>query len=125
MSVFIIPEHFYHSSKKFSINCVGDIIFGFSTSISEKSLSPVTRISTSSIIEGVNTSAENVIVWMTSGRGLQFSNFAYKNLIGRAGRMFKHFIGNIYVLAKRPNDTETQLAIPFPEEILGDLDKEK
>lgn len=82
-------------------------------------------ISTSSIIEGVNTSAENVIVWMTSGRGLQFSNFAYKNLIGRAGRMFKHFIGNIYVLAKRPNDTETQLAIPFPEEILGDLDKEK
>lgn len=62
---------------------------------------------------------------MTSGRGLQFSNFAYKNLIGRAGRMFKHFIGNIYVLAKRPNDTETQLAIPFPEEILGDLDKEK
>ena len=50
-------------------------------------------ISTSSIIEGVNTSAENVIVWMTSGRGLQFSNFAYKNLIGRAGRMFKHFIG--------------------------------
>lgn len=82
-------------------------------------------ISTSSIIEGVNTSAENVIVWMTSGRGLQFSNFAYKNLIGRAGRMFKHFIGNIYVLAKRPDDTETQLAIPFPEEILGDLDKEK
>ena len=82
-------------------------------------------ISTSSIIEGVNTSAENVIVWMTSGRGLQFSNFAYKNLIGRAGRMFKHFIGNIYVLAKRPDDTETQLSIPFPDEILGDLDKTK
>ena len=82
-------------------------------------------ISTSSIIEGVNTSAENVIVWMTSGRGLQFSNFVYKNLIGRAGRMFKHFVGNIYVLAKRPNDAETQLEIPFPEEILGDLDKEK
>ena len=56
---------------------------------------------------------------------ITFENFAYKNLIGRAGRMFKHFIGNIYVLAKRPNDTETQLAIPFPEEILGDLDKEK
>lgn len=57
-------------------------------------------ISTSSIIEGVNTSAENVIVWATTGRGLSFSNFSYKNLIGRAGRMFKHFIGNIYVLAK-------------------------
>ena len=82
-------------------------------------------ISTSSIIEGVNTSAENVIVWATTGRGLSFSNFSYKNLIGRAGRMFKHFIGNIYVLAKKPEDIETQLDIPFPEEILGTLDKDK
>ena len=60
-------------------------------------------ISTSSIIEGVNTSAENVIVWMTSGRGLQFSNFAYKNLIGRAGRMFKHFNSSLnFPGPKRP-----------------------
>lgn len=82
-------------------------------------------ISTSSIIEGVNTSAENVIVWATSGRGLSFTNFSYKNLIGRAGRMFRHFIGNIYVLAKKPEDTETQLDIPFPEEILGTIDKDR
>ena len=82
-------------------------------------------ISTSSIIEGVNTSAENVIVWATTGRGLSFSNFSYKNLIGRAGRMFKHFIGHIYVLAKKPEDTDTQLEIPFPEEILGTLDKDR
>lgn len=82
-------------------------------------------ISTSSIIEGVNTSAENVIVWATSGRGLSFTNFSYKNLIGRAGRMFKHFIGNIYVLAKKPEDAETQLDIPFPEEILGTIDKDR
>ena len=82
-------------------------------------------ISTSSIIEGVNTSAENVIVWATTGRGLSFSNFSYNNLIGRAGRMFKHFIGNIYVLAKKPEDIETQLDIPFPEEILGTLDKDR
>lgn len=82
-------------------------------------------ISTSSIIEGVNTSAENVIVWATTGRGLRFNNFSYKNLIGRAGRMFRYFIGHIYVLAKPPVDTDTQLNIPFPEEILGTLDKEK
>lgn len=82
-------------------------------------------ISTSSIIEGVNTSAENVIVWATTGRGLSFSNFSYKNLIGRAGRMFKHFIGHIYLLAKKPEDTELQLDIPFPEEILGTLDKDR
>lgn len=81
-------------------------------------------ISTSSIIEGVNTSAKNVIVWATSGRGLKFSNFSYKNLMGRAGRMFRHFIGHIYVLAKPPVETDTELNIPFPEEILGTLNKE-
>lgn len=80
-------------------------------------------ISTSSIIEGVNTSAENVIVWMTSGRGIRFNNFSYKNLVGRAGRMFKYFIGNIYVLAKPMKDEAMQLQIDFPEEILGDLNE--
>lgn len=82
-------------------------------------------ISTSSIIEGVNTSAENVIVWATTGRGLKFNNFSYKNLMGRAGRMFRYFIGHIYVLAKPPVEADTELNIPFPEEILGTLDKDK
>lgn len=82
-------------------------------------------ISTSSIIEGVNTSAQNVIVWKSSGRGIRFSNFAYKNLVGRAGRMFRHFIGNIFILDKTPKEEATQLEIPFPEEILGSIDAQK
>lgn len=82
-------------------------------------------ISTSSIIEGVNTSAQNVIVWKSSGRGFRFNNFSYKNLVGRAGRMFKHFIGNIYILDKTPPDETTELEIPFPEEILGNIDAKK
>lgn len=82
-------------------------------------------ISTSSIIEGVNTSAQNVIVWKSSGRGFRFNNFSYKNLIGRAGRMFKHFIGNIFILDKTPKEEATQLEIPFPEEILGNIDAQK
>lgn len=82
-------------------------------------------ISTSSIIEGVNTSAENVIVWMTTGRGLRFNNFSYKNLIGRAGRMFRYFVGNIYILAKPPVDEDTELTIDFPESIEGSFDPEE
>lgn len=82
-------------------------------------------ISTSSIIEGVNTSAQNVIVWKTTGRGIRFSNFSYKNLVGRAGRMFRHFIGNIFLLDKTPKEELTQLEIPFPDEILGNIDSEK
>lgn len=82
-------------------------------------------ISTSSIIEGVNTSAENVIIWRNrkSGGNSILDSFTYKNIIGRGGRMFKHFIGKIYLLEPPPPDGQTQLDIPFPDTILGDLDE--
>lgn len=82
-------------------------------------------ISTSSIIEGVNTSAENVILWMNKNGRSSLNDFTYRNIIGRGGRMFKHFVGKIYILDKPPDSEQTQLDIPFPEEILGDLDSEK
>lgn len=82
-------------------------------------------ISTSSIIEGVNTSAENVIIWMNKNGNSNLNDFTYRNIIGRGGRMFKHFIGKIYILDKPPANTQTSLNIEFPEEILGDLDEQK
>ncbi len=84
-------------------------------------------ISTSSIIEGVNTSAENVIIWANrSGAGrARLNDFTYRNIIGRGGRMFRHFIGKIYILDKPPKEEKTQLDIPFPNEILGDIDEKK
>lgn len=82
-------------------------------------------ISTSSIIEGVNTSAENVIIWRNRKGSAKLDDFTYKNIIGRGGRMFKHFIGKIYILEQPPAEGQTQLDIPFPDEILGDLDDTK
>jgi hypothetical protein len=82
-------------------------------------------ISTSSIIEGVNTSAENVIIWMSKTGSKSLNDFTYRNIIGRGGRMFKHFIGKIYIMDKPPDSEETQLSIAFPDEILGDLDEKK
>jgi hypothetical protein len=84
-----------------------------------------TIISTSSIIEGVNTSAEAVVLWKNgSGRGRSKLNaFTYKNIIGRAGRMFKYFIGQIYLLEKPPEDQDTQLDIEFPDSMLGGIDE--
>lgn len=82
-------------------------------------------ISTSSIIEGVNTSAKNVILWTQMNGRTNLNSFSYKNVIGRAGRMFKYFIGDIYVLEEPPEDEVVQLNIEFPEKILGDLDIEK
>lgn len=82
-------------------------------------------ISTSSIIEGVNTSAENVIIWRNRKGSAKLDDFTYKNIIGRGGRMFKHFIGKIYILEQPPEEGQTQLDIPFPDEILGDLNEPK
>lgn len=82
-------------------------------------------ISTSSIIEGVNTSAENVFIWMSKTGTKSLNDFTYRNIIGRGGRMFKHFIGKIYIMDKPPDSEETQLSIAFPEEILGDIDEKK
>ncbi|AJH14816.1 DEAD/DEAH box helicase [Myroides profundi] len=82
-------------------------------------------LSTSSIIEGVNTSAENVVIWSNKNGQVKINDFTYKNIMGRGGRMFRHFIGKIYILEQPPMETETQLGIPFPEEILGDLDEVK
>jgi len=80
-------------------------------------------ISTSSIIEGVNTSAENVIVWRNRNGASKLNDFTYKNIIGRGGRMFKHFIGKIYLLEAPPEIETNQLDIPFPESILSDIDE--
>mgnify|MGYP003669716354 CR=1 FL=1 len=80
-------------------------------------------VSTSSIIEGVNTSAQNVIMWRSKLGNTNLKDFSYKNIIGRGGRMFKYFVGNIYLLDAPPKSEDTQLEIDFPEEILGTLDE--
>lgn len=79
-------------------------------------------ISTSSIIEGVNTSAENVVVWRNKNGRTSLNDFTYKNIIGRGGRMFKHFVGKIFILEQPPAATNTQLNLEFPHELIGDID---
>jgi len=84
-----------------------------------------TLVSTSSIIEGVNTSAQNVIVWSNKKAHLKLDDFTYRNIIGRGGRMFRHFVGKIYILEEPPTPGETQLDLTFPNELLADVDDEK
>lgn len=82
-------------------------------------------VSTSSIIEGVNTSAQNVLVWKSKLGRNNLKDFTYKNIIGRGGRMFKHFVGHIYLLDTPPIEQDTQLEISFPDGILGSLDESR
>ncbi|MBQ8124968.1 MAG: helicase [Kiritimatiellae bacterium] len=73
-------------------------------------------VATSSLIEGVNTSAENVILWNNKSGTLKFNSFTYRNIAGRAGRMFRHFVGNVYNLEQPPSICEqTYLDIRIPE----------
>lgn len=78
-----------------------------------------TIISTSSIIEGVNTSAERVVVWSNKNGGSKLTNFDYKNILGRGGRMFKHFVGEVYVLEQPPKSQDQQLELTLPDALLG------
>ena len=80
-----------------------------------------TMISTSSIIEGVNTSAQNVVIWKSKNGRSNIKDFTYKNIIGRGGRMFRHFVGQIYLLDTPPKEEQTQLDLQFPDELIGDL----
>lgn len=79
-------------------------------------------ISTSSIIEGVNTSAQNIILWSNRNGTAKINDFTYKNIIGRGGRMFRHFVGNIFILENPPPEAATQLKLDIPDEVLGTLE---
>lgn len=81
-------------------------------------------VSTSSIIEGVNTSAQNVVLWSNKNGNAKINDFTYKNIIGRGGRMFRHFVGNIFILETPPIATATQLRLDIPDEVLGTLEGE-
>lgn len=57
-----------------------------------------TIVCTSTIVEGVNTTAKNVIIYDNFKGGDELTGFDVKNIKGRAGRFLSHFIGNIYSL---------------------------
>lgn len=57
---------------------------------------------TSTLIEGVNTKAKNVIVFDNKIAKRKFDYFTYNNILGRSGRMFQHFVGNVYIFHDPP-----------------------
>lgn len=69
-------------------------------------------ICTSTMIEGVNTSAENVIIYDRRLKMSTLDYFTYKNISGRAGRMNKYFIGKVFMLEAPP--IEQGLTVEYP-----------
>lgn len=62
---------------------------------------------TSTLLEGVNTTAKHIIISKPSRNGNDtdpnFDAFDFYNLVGRSGRLFEHFLGIAHYI-KSPND---------------------
>ena len=72
---------------------------------------------TSTIIEGVNTSAKNVIYFDKKKGPKDIDYFDYSNIKGRSGRMMIHYIGKIYDFNPKPKREEEMIIdIPFFEQ---------
>jgi hypothetical protein len=72
---------------------------------------------TTTIIEGVNTSAKNVVYFdRTKGKGKKLDFFDYNNIKGRSGRMMVHYVGRIFNFSEPPEKKNVIIDIPFFEQ---------
>lgn len=85
---------------------------------------------TTTIIEGVNTSAKNIIFFdKTKGVRTPIDFFDYSNIKGRAGRLMIHYTGTIFNFNPVPPNKQVIVDIPFFEqnpisdEVLINLDE--
>lgn len=85
---------------------------------------------TTTIIEGVNTSAKNVVFFSkTKGRNKPIDYFDYCNIKGRSGRMMIHYVGKMYNFNKPPEKENVIIDIsffeqdPISDEVLIHLDE--
>ncbi len=88
-------------------------------------------VCTSTLIEGVNTKAKNVIVLDNKIANRKYDFFTYNNIVGRSGRMFHHFIGNVYIFRDPPEERLPRIDFPIftqpddaPESLLIQMDEQ-
>ncbi|WP_432525483.1 DEAD/DEAH box helicase [Moraxella sp. ZY21109] len=70
-------------------------------------------ICTSTLIEGVNTKAKNVIILDNKIASQKYDFFTFNNIKGRSGRMFKHFIGKVYLFNDPPQESLPLIEMPL------------
>lgn len=69
-------------------------------------------VCTSTLIEGVNTKAQNIIIFDNSIDKKKYDFFTFNNIRGRSGRMFKHFVGNVFLFHEPPVENLPEIDIP-------------
>lgn len=71
-------------------------------------------VCTSTLIEGVNTVAENIVIYDNRRATFSIDNFTFKNISGRAGRMNKHLIGNVFCMESPPEQEFQSNVVDLP-----------
>lgn len=86
-------------------------------------------ICTSTLIEGVNTKAKNVIIFDNAIAKEKLDFFTFNNIKGRSGRMFEHFVGRVFLFHEPPEEELPFVDFPvftqgadMPDSILVQLD---
>lgn len=68
---------------------------------------------TSTMIEGVNTSAKNIIIYDNKKGTSLVDSFTHKNISGRAARMNQYLVGNVFCLESLPPKNEQVVDLPL------------
>ena len=82
---------------------------------------------TSTIVEGVNTNAKNMVVLNHKKGGSNLTVFDFKNIIGRAGRYYHNFVGRYFLVDKElekfehTEDLELNF-VTYDEQVLDPID---
>lgn len=67
---------------------------------------------TSTLIEGVNTAARNVMVLDNKIAKRKYDYFTFANIRGRSGRMSQHFVGRVTIFNPEPAPTDLFVDVP-------------
>lgn len=86
---------------------------------------------TTSLIEGINTAAKNIVIFDMKKSNKKLSYFDFNNIKGRAGRMMQHYSGHIFYFDAPPIKTSEKVDVPIIEqrnnlqsEVLINLERE-
>ena len=87
-------------------------------------------VCTSTLIEGVNTAARNVVVADNKISNRKYDFFTFNNIRGRSGRMWQHFVGHVYLFNDPPQSELEFVDVPVftqngnaPDALLIQLDE--
>jgi hypothetical protein len=69
-------------------------------------------VCTSTLIEGVNTKAKNIVVYDHKINNQAIDLFTFNNIRGRSGRMFQHFVGHVYLFHEPPQEGLPFIDVP-------------